>query len=395
MKRTATGALARQLADRTGTNPGDWYFVFRTRYGMLQVFSALASQRPDASVVTQLLTCATAVDPIVVAGLKPVYAEISAETLSIDPAALSVNASDAAVVIQHTFGMIDDDAAGRVAAAAASRSILVCEDSAHCVGRMAMRKDGTPLADVSFHSFGVEKMLPTKFGGAVWVNPAMADRGLHDEIVGRLAALRAPSARLRAAARTYRVQRGLLNRLPSPVSRMVRPMLTTMGLFAPTIAPIETAGGLAHRAAGMSSRMAREVSEHVRRLASTEEQRARVTAAYATALGGAAELPAGATQGQPLVRFPFLVPVGVDADEVTRRLNSQGIVAGSWYRPVLFPGVGEPAVYGYDPDDAAVPVTDDVVARIVNLPTGVSLERADQIAKAALTAIDSCRSSRT
>ena len=82
---------------------------------------------------------------------------------------------------------------------------------------MARDEDGAPIADVSFHSFGVEKMLPTMFGGAVWVNPAM----VHDAIARARSSAEPcrPSsdraARLRFAARTYRYQLALLNRRPS------------------------------------------------------------------------------------------------------------------------------------------------------------------------------------
>ena len=61
--------------------------------------------------------------------------------------------------------------------------------------------------------------------------------------------------------------------------------------------------------------------------------------------------PAGAKAGQPLVRFPFLVPPGVDADAVIAGLRAAGVVEGSWYRPALFPGAADPAVYGYTPGD--------------------------------------------
>jgi dTDP-4-amino-4,6-dideoxygalactose transaminase len=330
-----------------------------------------------------------------VAGLTPAYAEVSPATMSLDPASLTLEDDTAAVVIQHTFGIVDEPAAGRIANAARGIGALVCEDSAHCVGRMARSADGSLLADVSFHSFGAEKMLPTKFGGAVWVNPAMTDHALRDAIIDRLSELKAPGSRLAFAARTYRYQLAVLNRLPRGLSRRLRGLLTKTGILAPPVAPSEREGRLAHGPVAASPWVAHGMASAMEDLSRTQSTRASAVEAYVEELGDLVEVPAGITAGQPLVRFPFLVPPGIDADAVVESLLADGIVAGSWYRPALYPGAVDPAAYGYRPGENAHRVTEDVIARIVNLPTNVEPERARHIARQALAVIDSSRSSRT
>ncbi len=119
-----------------------------------------------------------------------------------------------------------------------------------------------------------------------------------------------------------------------------------------------------------------KAAEALAQLPAIEARRLAATDAYALALGGD-------LAGQPLVRYPVLVPAGVDAAAVvTRALRAQGIYAGTWYRPALFPGVADPATYNYEP--GTLPVTEDVIARIVNLPTDVTPERAREIAAAYL-----------
>ena len=59
--------LRANLAERTGTEASDWYPTFRTRHAMQAVFEALRAHRGAGEVVTQLLTCCTAVDPIIAA----------------------------------------------------------------------------------------------------------------------------------------------------------------------------------------------------------------------------------------------------------------------------------------------------------------------------------------
>lgn len=391
---TSVSAVTHRLAQLTQTEPVDWFVVFKARYGMLEVFTALAGHTPRRSVATQLLTCSTAVDPILVAGMSPVYAEVSPESLSIDPAALELDPDAAAVVIQHTFGIIDSAAARGVATAARDAGAIVCEDSSHCVGRMAHGLDGLPLADVSFHSFGVEKMLPTKFGGAVWVNPALEPL-LRAAIVTRLRALAAPGPRLAFAARTYRYQLALLNRLPRGIGAPVRRGLVKAKIFEPAVAPSETRGLLAHTSVTASDWILSSVAAALNGLSASEELRGHACAAYVDELGDRVQVPAGAKLGQPLVRFPFLVPQGVDPDAVIAGLRADGVVAGLWYRPALFPGAANPATYGYTPGAAANAVTEDVIARIVNLPTAVDPQRARGIARQVLELIDSSRAART
>lgn len=391
---TPSAAVTERLAALTGTDAGDWFLVFKARYGMLETFAALAERTQRRSVVTQLLTCSTAVDPILVAGLSPVYAEVSPESLAIDPSRLVVSDDTAAVVIQHSFGIIDTSAARQVAAAARAQGALVCEDSAHCVGRMAKGADGAPLADVAFHSFGVEKMLPTKFGGAVWVNPGMEPL-LRAAIVGRLAGLGGPGARLAFAARTYRYQLALLNRLPRAIAAPVRRLLVKARIFEPAVARIETEGRLPHKAHGASPWILTSVGLAMDSLSATEARRAMAAAVYVAEIGDRVQIPAGATWDQPLVNFPFLVPVGVDPDAVIAGLRATGVVAGSWYRPALFPGAADPSLYGYTPGADGHAVTEDVIARIVNLPTAVDPERARGIARQVVELIDSGRVART
>jgi len=369
-----SAALQATLADVTGTRAQDWHLVFKARYGMLAVFEASAAVRPDRrSVVTQLLTCSTAVDPILVAGLTPVYGEVSPRTFSLDPVLLRVPDAPGAVVIQHTFGLVDQASSRLLAAAAREAGAVVVEDSAHCVTRMAKGADGVPLADISVHSFGVEKMLPTKFGGAIWVNPDMADRELHAAITASLTALPAPGPRLALAARSYRWTRRVMTRVPGGES--VGRALEKAKLYSPAVAQAEREGRLAHQPVAAGAWVAAQAAAALEQLPVIELKRRAATDAYAEALG---EGPSG----QPLVRFPVLVPVGKDADAIIKSLRAQDIYAGAWYRPGLFPGVVDPSAYNYLP--GTLPVTEDLIARIVNLPTDVSAERADEIAAAYL-----------
>ncbi|WP_061963276.1 DegT/DnrJ/EryC1/StrS family aminotransferase [Demequina aurantiaca] len=382
------------LAELTSTAAEDWHLVFKARYGMQQVFAALNAASEVRGVVTQSLTCATAVDPIMVAGQRPVYGDISEQSLALDPDRLPAPASWGAVVIQHTFGIVDAARSARLAAAARANSALVVEDSAHALGRMVRSADGTPLADVSIHSFGAEKSLPTKFGGAIWVNPEMADTAVREDITRRLESMRPPGSRLALAARTYRLQMAVLRRLPGGVGRATRRALTSAKLFEPPVAPSEQEGRLAHSDVGASPWVVGHMSEHLPGLAALEATRIAAVGVYAKVLSDLMPWSADVV-GQPLIRMPLLTPDAVDTAAVVDALRDRGIYVGTWYRPALFPGVADPEAYCYDPNDPNLSVTRDVIERIVNLPTSVTEAEAERIARDTLDVLEVLRNAST
>lgn len=363
------------LAARSGTAPEDWFVVLKARSAMEVVFRVLRELHGPGDVVTQIFTCATAVDPVIVAGLTPRYGEVDPATLALDPGRLELTGDVRAVVVQHTFGIIDDDAALRLRAAAHGAGALLLEDSAHAVTRFA-RHGGQPLADVSVHSFGAEKMLATKFGGAVWLNPAL-DPAVREPLERALTSLPAMSARLRLAVRSYRTQLRVLTRVPGALGGRLRDVLTRLGLHEPPVAPVERAGKLAHPPLRPSRWVLRTMADALAWSGHVLARRAATVAVYARELADL-DVPAG-IRGAALVRFPLYAPDAASAERLITELAAAGVPAGRWYRPALFPGPTDSAVYSYEP--GSLPVTEDLVARVVNLPTTVGVREAERIAQ--------------
>jgi dTDP-4-amino-4,6-dideoxygalactose transaminase len=375
----SASAVTAALAEFTGTEAADWHLVFKARYGMEVVFTSIARVKGDGDVATQIFTCATAVDPILVAGLTPHYGEVNASSVALDPAQLVLGDSMRAVVAQHTFGIVDNALTAQLRALADSANAVLVEDSAHCVARLATDDAGNPFADVSIHSFGVEKVLPTRFGGAVWVNPDMKDQALRDHLTASLIALPVIGAKVDRAARSYLTQMRLLRRLPAGLAKRTRNALTAVGLYEPAIAPVELAGGLSHKPMRPSHWVTEAMADAMHQLPRIEQRRTAVVAYYREALPAGAQIPASITTPQPLVRFPFFAPHAALAEECFDALNSAGLRPGRWYRPALFPGVADPAVYNYVPGDGALAATEDLIERVVNLPTDVDLDTAHRV----------------
>lgn len=381
MDRTEREAsIARIMAERTGTRPEDWYCVYRARHGMLAACEAVHATIGEGHVVTQLLTCCTAVDPILVAGLIPRYGEVSADTASLDPAALPLDSSVRAVMLQHTFGLVDDGASRRIASAAHEAGALVFEDCAHGVARMAKGPDGSPLADVSFHSFGVEKMLHAQFGGAVWVNPEGASPEVLQVLRERLAQLPVTGAHLTALTGTFVFWNRVFNHLPLPVARGLRRFLSATGLFEPAVSDEERRGGVSHDPMRPSDAICDAVIEAFGCLDEDVVTRTEATRAYSELLADVpgVTLLASAAQGpyQPLLKYPVLVADAATSDAVCEACCAAGHYMTVWYRPELGPGVLDESAYHVPVDRSAIPVCDDMVQRILTLPTNQGAEGA-------------------
>lgn len=377
--------LRSAMAQRTGTSADDWFLVYRARHGMLACMRVLHELRGAGSVITQLLTCCTAVDPIIAAGLRPIYGDVCADSYALDSEVLPSADDVLGIVDQHTFGYIDEASSARLRAAADARGALLLEDCAHCVGRMATGPDGAPTADLSFHSFGVEKMLPTYFGGAVWVNPAMRDRELHDALMAALAGLPEPDARLARAMRRYRTQIRVLNHLPHALSGVLRRWMEARGLFEAAISPEEMAGKVAHEPLAMNEWACEQVLGPLRALGETDALRVRALDAYAREL---ADKPGLRTSdqmlrsGQPLLRLPVTMPTDAQADKAIAGVAGVGLYAVPWYRPLLYPGVSDAAAYGFDQTLTGLPETARLTGGAVALPCDLSDDQVHGVVEA-------------
>lgn len=390
------------LARRTGTDTAHWRLALRARHAMQVIFGVLKEECAAEHIATQAFTCLTAVNPILDAGLHPYYADISEDTLSVNGHTLSIPPHTAAVVLQHTFGIIDSFAAQQAADAAHRQGALLIEDSAHCAGRMAKREDGTPIADISVHSFGAEKVLPTKFGAAVWINPKISapqnntgDR--HGRYPGHLI-LRAleklprPSVLRGNAIRTYTLQNKVLGRLPGRLSPLLREMLCAAHIFYPPVAPGECGGRGNGKCLAPNARVNAAVYRGLKRLGQYENELTKCTAIYNDALKtlppSLCTIPKAVCGRDPLLRFPLLTGKtgtgkNIDPEEMFHALREKGFYPGRWYRPLLFPGAKDARIYDLPAQSSRLPVTLAAARRIINLRTQETPAHAARLAAAA------------
>jgi perosamine synthetase len=125
----------------------------------------------DEAITTPMTFCATA-NCLLYQGAKPVFADVSADTLNLDPAEVGKRVSP------RTKAIIAVDYAGHPADLDALRSLaeqsglLLIEDACHALGANDRGKRVGGIADMTVFSFHPVKHLTTGEGGMVTTNDA-------------------------------------------------------------------------------------------------------------------------------------------------------------------------------------------------------------------------------
>ena len=358
------------LAMITETDAEDWFLVFKARYGMEVVFRSIAKIHGVGEVLTSYHTCPVAIGPIVVAGMTPVYQPTSRANLFMDDA--PVGDRTRAVIRQHTFGLVQ--AMERISGA------LLIEDSAPCLGTL-VRDGAGVVADVSIHSFGVEKLLRTTiFGGAVYVNPQMSDLAVRDELRRALSQLPTVRGRIDFIARIYRQQLRGFRLLPQGLARRVRLMMTKAKVFEPAVSPIEQAAGLPYEPMKPSKWMLVKMLAGLKTVPEEHARRQQVSKCYLDGLGDLGDqilIPdLVRTSLSSLTTFPVFLATTELAHQARDLLATAGIYTGRWYAEDTLFSVACPEKFGISESDPGLQPSRDFIDKLVCLPTNLSVEQA-------------------
>ena len=375
--------LKKLLAGRTGTCPDDWFLTFRAREALQVAFEEIRLHLFRSEAVIQPFTCSTVAEGVLAGGMVPVYADISMHSLSAAPENIPFTAKTGAVVVQHTFGMIDSMSMLKAKEKAHAAGAVVIEDCAQCASRMAIDAAGKPVADISVHSFGLEKMTSTYFGAAVWIDPEMDNTDLHDALIRHFSTLPLSDRRVSRSVPSYLTRIRILNHLPSSVRRPLRDRWTAKRKFIPGIAPVELSGGTLLDPSVPGYEVISRVIDAMKSIDDNESQRSEAVSIYARAFRDketSLAVPSFALDtDQPLLWFPVIADSESAAGHITSELNAAGYYSSSWGRPLLFPGVTDTDIFRLGEALNNCPVSKKCSDGIILLPTRVSAEDAVRI----------------
>lgn len=139
-------------------------FAFRSGRGAFYAALKALELKPNDEILIQSYTCAALPNSIAWAGLKPVYVDID-KTLNMSPDDLEkkITARSKAIVVQHTFGVPANLDA--IIDIAKKRNLILIEDCAHSLGAKYNGRYVGTSGDISFFSFGKDKVISGTFGG--------------------------------------------------------------------------------------------------------------------------------------------------------------------------------------------------------------------------------------
>jgi perosamine synthetase len=289
-------------------------------------------------------------------GATPVFADIDAETLNLDPESVekAVTARTRALILVHTFGR--PAAVVALMAMARRHGLLVIEDACEAIGaEVAERRMGS-FGDAAVFAFYPNKQITTGEGGMVVTRDA--------EVARRVAALRNHGR--------YEWRSG--EAVKSPESEASWFEHVELG-FNYRLAEVQCALGLAQ----------------LGRVEEILARREAIARRYCGLLGDCEELvlPATDVAGQRLSWFVFVVRLRekfaqADRERAMRELAAQGIATARYFAPIHL----QPA-YAQWRDRTRLPVTESVATRTLALPffnriTEEQLKRVCEALKGAL-----------
>ena len=139
------------------------------RSAFLAILEGLGLQKGE-EVLLQAFTCNAVPNPVLWAGLKPVYVDCREDDFNIDIVDLErkITSKSRAVVVQHTFGLpADIDGVREICK---KHNLILVEDCAHALGaRYKGRLVGTS-GDAAFFSFSRDKVISSVYGGMAIAN---------------------------------------------------------------------------------------------------------------------------------------------------------------------------------------------------------------------------------
>jgi dTDP-4-amino-4,6-dideoxygalactose transaminase len=153
------------------------------RSAFLAILNSLGLEEDD-EVLLQTFTCNAAANPIIWAGLKPVYLDCDEKTFNIDIEDLKRTLRQAqskkpkALMVQHTFGLPAN--MDEILEICQQNNLILIEDCAHSLGaEYKGRKVGT-FGRAAFFSFSRDKVISSVYGGMAVTNDIELARKIKD-----------------------------------------------------------------------------------------------------------------------------------------------------------------------------------------------------------------------
>lgn len=336
------------------------------RSALMAILEAIGLKK-DEEVLLQAFTCNAVPNPVLWAGLKPVYVDCG-EDFNIDPEDLKkkITPKSRAVIVQHTFGLPADMA--EIQKICRQHNLILIEDCAHSLGaEYKGRKVGT-LGHAAFFSFSRDKVISSVYGGMAVTND--------DELAEKLCAYRQridyPSFRWTARQLLHPV---LMNWLILPTYRILGKYLLSLfhwfGILSKAVDWREKRG---RKPSYFPKKMPKAVAplalHQFKKLDRFNQHRKQIADIYYQELGASAFVLPRKSQDREYIflRFPVRHP---RAHEIIKKCWQRNILIGDWYTTVIAPHDTQLDKMKYTP--GSCPMAESLAKETLNLPTHINI----------------------
>jgi perosamine synthetase len=161
-KGTSALSLEQEFVRYIGTEHA--YSFNSGRSALFAILSSLGLQQGD-EVLLQAFTCNAVPNPVLWAGLKPVYVDCREDDYNIDAEDLErkITPRSKVIIVQHTFGLPAD--MDRIMEVCNRHNLIFIEDCAHALGAAYKGKKVGTFGKAAFFSFSRDKVISSVYGG--------------------------------------------------------------------------------------------------------------------------------------------------------------------------------------------------------------------------------------
>ncbi len=346
--------------------PHQWFLTANGRTAIYLFLKSL-NLTTGSEVLVQSFTCVTAINPILWAGLVPVYVDIDPDTLSASLESLTshITPRTKVIMLQHTFGL--PGALEHVQELAKKHGLLLIEDCAHALGLNINNQALGTFGDAAIISFGIEKSLSTKLGGALLVNNPHLIREVESDYHDLPELPRWQSF----LWLIYPALRQLLRKIPTLLSNPLRRLLQVLRLLKQAVAKPEYAGGIpSHTLATLPGVHAKIVLDALNHINPNLNHRLKLAELYQSKIEANPGLTP-AKQSTAYIKYPVICQSTELRDYLVATLAAKAIYVSNWYSPPIYPAGVDYITINYQP--SGCPIAESVASRIINLPTGPNI----------------------
>jgi len=362
-----------------GFEDKEHFFTNTGRASLYTILQALEISQGD-EVIVQSFTCMALIVPMIWLNITPIYTDINEETynMSLDSLKKKISDKTRAVIVQHTFGIptlvkeikeyldiLNKDREEE-------KKIYLIEDCAHSLNIKLGNQYLGSYGDVSFFSFGQDKVISCTQGGCIVCN----DKKIEEKVESIYKNIKPMDRSIIKYNLRYPLLWNLIKKFydkPKFVYNS-RFALFTIGKFLVILfrflglikqqASTNDFGDPQKDVCKISVEQKYLLRNQLEKIERLTDHREYITSEYSKALGLSLE--------GSLLRYPVLV----DNPELVRvKLQKIGVISGNWYNyPVIPKGID---LRNISYHLGSCINTEYLIEHIINLPTGIDLNESE------------------